>query len=882
MEYGASVENELIMSESKSGPPQWILRLLQLFCPPHLFEEIEGDLIQRFDHHYKTIGARRARQKLFWSVIRFFRPGILFRNNPSIDLTSLYMLSNYLKIALRVMFRNKTFSAINVSGLILGITGAMLLFLWINYEFSFDQFHSNKDQLHIAWNRATENGQVNCWVTTPRILAPTLEKEYSSVENAVSYAKWGSNHLFTVGETKLINTSGAFTDPAFLTMLSFPMLKGDDHNALENPNSIVLTESFARQLFGDKEAFGESLTISESGFRFEFTVSGILKDLPTNTDFKFDYLISFKFLESLGEEDTFWGNNSVTTLVKLEHGTDYISVNDQIKDIEKNHYADGQHIEIFLYPLTKMRLYSRFENGVAAGGRIEIMRLLGILGIFLVIIACINFINLCTARAQRRSKEVAIRKVTGAFRFSLTIQFLCESILIALFAGVLSIVACYCLLPLFRELVEQHIPLELNNINFWGFFVGLIIFVGLLAGIYPALYLSSFHPIRILKGMNVNAGRNTLRSALMVFQFGFALTMIISSLVVNRQIDFVQKRDAGYSSDNLIHLPLSGDLNKNFQAFTNELIQQRAALSITKTSAPITEQWSGTTEMKWNGKEPHENSDIERIYVDEHMVITAGLTLVQGRDMDLKRFPSDSTAVLLNETALEVMGFENPIGETIVDAGREWHVIGVVKDFVFTSPFRKIEPIVLFGSKSKWHLNVVYIKLNPENHVQDNLTTVSDVSKKYNPDYPFEYHFADIEYQQKFDNVNATLKLTALFTSVAIFIACLGLFGMSIYVTEGRMKEIGIRKVMGGTAFSITRLLSFSSLRPIVISIILFTPISWICMSWWLRSFAYRTELSVWVFVAAAFCILLISIMTIGSQTILAARVNPVVILRSE
>lgn len=871
------------MKEQGEEPPRWLLRLLKSFCPPRLLEEIEGDLRERFSHHRETIGLRRAKRKMFWSVIRFFRPGILLRNNFAVNLAFLNMLSSHFKVSFRVLFRNKTFSAINISGLVLGMTGALLLFSWIRYEFSFDQFHAGKDRLYIAWNRANENGRISCWSTTPRILAPTLEKDYASVEHAISYAQWGSTHLFIVGDKRMVKTSGVFTDPEFLTALSFQLLKGDPRTVLSNPNSIVLTERFARQLFGDKEAFGESVTITDSGYRFEFVVSGILGDLPSNTQFDFEYLISFQFLESLGEKNDFWGNNSVTTLVQLKQGVEVSSFNQEIRDIVKKHYADGQHIEMFLYPLTKMRLYARFENGVPAGGRIEIMRLLAVLGIFLIAIACINFINLCTARAQRRAKEVAIRKITGAFRMSLIIQFLCESVLMVVIAGATSLAASYYLLPMFSTMVSQNISLKLTDPVLWIAVGGFILAVGLLAGSYPAFYLSSFKSVPILKGLKIKlSGGNTVRSALVVFQFGFALTLMVAALVVSRQIDFVQHRDAGYASDHLIHMPLSADLVKNFEAFRHALLSAGTATSVTKMSAPITERWSGTTGMSWRGKDPLNRTDIERIYVDENIVKTAGLTLLEGRDMDLEHFPSDSTAVLLNETALHVMGFEDPIGEVIMDANRQWHVIGVVKDFVFTSPFQRVEPIVLFGSKSKWALNVVYLKLNASNSVQDNITSLSDLSRKYNPEYPFEYHFADLAYQRKFDDVNATLKLTAVFTSVAIFIACLGLFGLALYMTEVRMKEIGVRKVMGGSVVAIAKLLTFSSLRPIAIAVLLFTPLSWLAMNWWLESFAYRASLDVGVFILASVFILLIALLTISAQTTKAARVNPVVTLRNE
>lgn len=793
------------------------------------------------------------------------------------------MLTNYFKVAVRFMFRHKTFSAINILGLTMGFTGALLLFIWIAQELSFEQFHTDKDRLYLGWNRSLENGQLICWETTPRVLAPTLKEDYASIEAAASYAKWGVSHLFTVGDTRLLKTSGVFADASLLNILSFTFLKGDPQKAFADPSSIIITEKFAKQLFGEKEAFGEAVTLSQEDYKFEFTVTGVLKDLPPNTDFKFEYLISFAFLESLGEKDTFWGNNSVTTLVKLKEGYDLTSVNESIKDTEKRHYADGQHIEIFLYPLTKMRLYSRFENGVAVGGRIEVIRMLGILGVCLLAIASINFINLSTARAQRRSKEVAVRKVTGAFRATLIVQFLCEAILMAASAGVISLVFVYLLLPFFNTLISQQLVLDLGNSTLWLSAAAIIFGIGFLAGSYPALYISAFQPVQILKGIGVSSHRSILRNLLVVFQFGFAVTLVVSAIVIGKQITHVQNRDAGYSRNNLIYIPLTGDMPKNFEAFKNELSQSGTSVSITKVSAPITEQWSSTGGIEWQGKNPEDRTDFERIYMDDTPSATFGLQVLSGRDFDLQKFSTDSTAVVLNETALRTMGFDNPIGEVIKDNGLEWHVIGVVKDFVFTSPFRKTEPIVVFsGAKLSRAFNVAYIKLNPTKAPQEHLTTLSSLVTKYNPEYPFEYHFADLDYQRKFENIQTTLLITTIFTSVAIFIACLGLLGLATHTAEARVKEIGIRKVMGGSALSITRLLSYASIKPILIAVIIFTPLAWVSINWWLQSFAYRVSLDIWVFVMAALSILVIALITIGTQTIRAANANPVDSLRNE
>lgn len=791
------------------------------------------------------------------------------------------MLTNYFKVALRFMFRNKAYSAINVFGLAFGITGAMLLFLWIEREFSYDQFHTGKENIYKAWNRTTSQGQISCWDITPRVLAPALKTEYASVETAISFARYTDSYLFSAGEIRIMKNVVWFTDPEFLTMFSFPLVKGETSTALGNPNTIVLTESFARKLFGEKEALGETLTIGYSGYNFPLTVTGVLKDLPSNTDLQFEFLIPWQFLESLGENDTQWGNNSVSTFVKVKEGTDIQNLNKEIRDIRKKHASADDQSEVFLYPLSKMHLYSRFENGLPAGGRIEIIRMLGILGVCLIVVACINFINLSTARAQRRTKEVAVRKVTGAIRQSLIIQFLCESILIALGAGIISLAAVYLVLPSFNSLVQQQLTLHFENATFWVGSVALIIFVGILAGSYPAIYLSSFRPARILKGTGSTvASRKPLRNLLVILQFGFAMVMIVSTIVIYEQIRFVQNRDAGYVKENLVYHFITGDLGKNYSALKNELIQSRIAMSVTRTSSPVTERMSSSFAMQWNGKDPQDKTVIERFHVDEDFVATAGLTILEGRDMDLQRFPSDSSAALLNETAVKLMGFKHPIGETIVDDGKEWHVIGVIKDFILTSPQQKVGPMVLKGG-SDWS-NVIHIRLNAANPIRENIAELSRIFKKYNTDYPVEFHFVDAEFERKFAGLEKTRIITTVFSAIAIFIACLGLLGLSTYMIEVRTKEIGIRKVMGGSVANITGLLGYASIKPILIAIVLFSPMAWLSMNWWLQSFAYRISLDGLLFLKAAFSILLIAAITIGIQTIRAANLNPVKTLRNE
>ncbi|MBT1704760.1 ABC transporter permease [Chryseosolibacter indicus] len=873
------------MNKQKNSLLRAVMRLLEWFCPDYLYEEIEGDLIERYNKNVKVYGERVAKRKLVWNALRFFRPGIVLRNKWTLNLIPLYMLTNYFKIASRIMIRNKGYSMINIFGLAIGLTGAILLGLWITREVSYDQFHQDKHRIYNVWNKQIhKGGEAFCWSATPRVLAPTLQADFSAVESAISYASYNDSYLFSAGEKRIIKNIANFVDPDFLKIFTFPLLKGNVNKVLENPNSVVLTERFAKSLFGEKEAFGEIVTVSQGEFNIPFTVTGILKNLPSNTDFHFDFLLPFSFIESNYGKDVNWSNNSVTTWVKLKEGASLEALNAGIKDLKKRNTNNGENTQLFLYPLTRNHLYSRFENGVPAGGRIEIIRILGILGICLVTIACINFINLSTARASRRSKEVAVRKVNGAIRYSLVTQFLCESVLVAISAGVISLVAAYFILPFFNVLVQQDLTLNIKDISFWlGLFV-IVVGVGIIAGCYPAFYLSSFRPARILKGaFAAGNGKNRLRGLLVTFQFGFALTLIVSTIVVFQQTIFLQNRDSGYEKNNLVYQYITGDLIKNFEAYKNELISTGAAISVTRTSSPITERLSNTSGMKWKGKDPEDKTVIERFYIDEGISTTAGVEIILGRDMDIAKYPSDSTAILLNEAAVKAMGFKDPLGEIVEDSGIEWHVVGVVKDFVLTSPHRAVEPIVMQGCKFGPNmLNVLHIRLSENLGVKDNLKTIADLHLKYNQNYPFEYYFVDTEYERKFANIESTLTITSLFTGIAILIGCLGLLGLATYMVEARIKEIGIRKVMGSSVFNIIKLLSTSSLKPIVWAIILFSPGAWLAMKWWLQSYQYRISFSIWVLVAAASSILAIAMITITLQVYRAARINPVNSLRSE
>ncbi|MBZ5858301.1 ABC transporter permease [Flavihumibacter profundi] len=790
------------------------------------------------------------------------------------------MIKNFFKVACRNLLRNKGFSAINIIGLAIGMASAILILLWIQNEVSYDQFHSNKGRIYEAWNRARFDGKLWCWNTTPKILARTLEHDLPEVERTVR-VNWNSNLLFTVGDKKIMK-SGNMVDTGFLQMFSFPMLKGNPATALNDMHSVVLTEKLAKSLFGNQDAMGKVIKIENKD---NFTVTGILKDLPNNTRFDFEYLLPWSYLTYRQEDDSSWGNNSTRTYVMLKQNASYASVEPKIK-VLKQHYeeeAKKDKWEMFIYPISRWRLYSSFTNGVEDnGGRSTFVKLFATIAAFILLIACINFMNLSTARSEKRAKEVGIRKVVGAQKSSLIGQFIAESILIAFIAAVFAVLIVQLSLPAYNHLTDKKLFINYGSGWTWLACIGFILFTGLLAGSYPAFFLSSFQPVKVLKGTfkKANALINP-RKVLVVLQFTFAIILIICTIIVKQQIDYARDRETGYNKDNLIYHFMTGDIPKNYPLIKNELLESGVAVAITKTSAPLTESWSDGWGQEWEGKDPNDKTDFARYVCDEGLGKTAGLQFVQGRDFDLKQFPTDSTGMIINESSLKVMKFKDPIGKIVKDNDIEWHIIGVIKDFILTNPYEPTRPMLIGGAKNNW-FQTMQIKLNGNNPTAQNLQKAEIIFKKYNPEYPFDYKFVDEEYARKFENEQRQGTLAALFAALTIFISCLGLFGLATYMAENRIKEIGVRKVLGASVTGITALLSKDFVKLVVISFLLAAPLAWWGMHNWLQDYTYRVSIQWWVFAAACGLSVAIAIITVSYQAIRAAIANPVKSLRTE
>jgi predicted permease len=788
------------------------------------------------------------------------------------------MIKNFFKIAYRNLWRNKGFSAINIFGLAIGMASAILILLWIQNEVSHDRFHKKIDRIYVMNNRDHFNGELHAWATTPKILAPTLKADYPEVEQAVRVTD--ADFLFTVGE-KHLNVRGIFTDSGFLKTFTFPLVEGNVNTALSENYHIVITEKLAKKLFGDEEAMGKSIRIDSNA---NFIVSGVMKDLPNNTVFKFEYLLPWSYLKTIGQDDQYWGNNSVTTFVLLKPGVSEAAFDNKVSDITINHTKDGDNstTKVFTQPFKDKWLYGKDDNGKYVAGRMERVKTFGIIAALILLIACINFMNLSTARSEKRAKEVGIRKVVGAQKKSLIVQFIAESVLLAFLSGVIAIILVQLVLPPFNTLVEKNLYLDLGNYQFWLFSIAFILFTGFVAGSYPAFFLSSFQPVKVLKG-TFRSAQSAInpRKVLVVLQFTFAIALIICTVIVEHQIKYAESRDSGYAKDRLVYVPIEGEIDKHYEAIKNDLLGKGAASAVTKSMSPISQRYSDGWGWTWQGSnEADKKTDFVRMASDADFIKTMGAKLIAGRDIDIKNYPADSTAMLLNETAVKAMRFKNPIGQIVNADNKQWTVVGVVKDFIYESPYEKINPLVIMGPKS-W-FTTIHFKLNPANSTEKDLQIAQNVFKEYNPQYPFNYHFVDQEYAKKFGEEKRTGTLAALFAGLTIFISCLGLFGLATYMAENRIKEIGVRKVLGASVASITALLSKDFLKLVIISFVIAAPIAWLAMHSWLQSYTYRISIQWWVFALAGILSVIIAILTVSYQAIKAAIANPVKSLRSE
>lgn len=788
------------------------------------------------------------------------------------------MIKNLLKTAWRNIIRDKSSSLINIFGLALGMSVSALIILWIQHEVTFDQFYSKTDRIYEVYNRGDFNNKNWAWSGQANPLAPLLKRDYPEFE---SICRYNNTSLALSEGEQYFQTEGAYADSSFFQIFDFKFIHGNSQQALSSKKSIVLTATLAQKLFKTLDVVGKNIQIDSADI---LTVTALIEDIPRNSRFHdASYFIPWTYFEEhqLGEQTaSSWTGIKVPTFILLKDPIISTTVEKKISQILLD--LEVSKNKLFLHPAAKWHLYSKAENGYFVGGKIDVIRLFAAIAFIILLIACVNFVNLSTAKSEKRAKEVGVRKVLGAQKSMLVIQFLSESILLSLIAGVFAVTLVLVSLPFFNSLLNTAIVLTFTNGLFWLCFLTFILFTGLLAGIYPALFLSSFQPIAVLKGVfRIRVSNISLRKVLIVFQFTFSMALMIATWTIYRQLIYAANRDNGYDKNHLISLPLSPSIRSHFDPIRDDLINSGAALSVTRSSGTITQHTFGATNFSWPGSKPEDlNKAFVALTTDADFKNTMGVNMILGRDIDIRQYPTDSNALLLNESAVQAMKLETPIGSIIRNGEQQWHVVGVVSDFIFYSPYTTINPLFILGS-GDW-FNFMYVKLNPHNNISQNLAVTENILKKYDPITPFDYAFTDELYEKNFENEQKTAILISLFSGITLLTTCLGLFGLIAYIIVLRRKEISIRKILGASLQRTAFLLSKEFMLLVAISFVIASPIAYWIMEKWLQNFTYRIAMPWSIFLLTAISTFLITLVTIGIQIIKAAMANPVDSLRDE
>jgi len=866
------------------NPPKLFLRFFRWYCHPKMQDYIEGDLMEVYDVRLKKQGKRKADLKFIIDVLLLFRPGIIKPTEGYRNLNNYGMIKSYFMIGWRNLVKNKGYSFINIGGLAMGMSVALLIGLWVNDELSFDKQNPNYERVAQVLQHVKGNGTKDTWWNEPYPLAEELRTKYGSDFKRIAQAiQWGE-HMVTYND-KVWKESGMYIEKGGTEIIGTSMKEGVAN--FNDPASILISSSVTAALFGTDDPLNKLIKIDNLPL---VKVVGIYNDFPTNSRFaNLNFIASVEFLAAndsgFKNMDDPWRPNFTTLLVELhENNKDFAGISEKIKFAKQRKLAPHlatQKPELFLHPMKDWHLYSEFKNGVNAGGGIQYVWIFGSIGVFVLLLACINFMNLSTARYEKRAKEVGIRKAIGSVNSQLVTQFLSESFLTVLLAFFFSLAITQLTLPLFNVLADKHIEVLWNEPFFWLMSIGFVALTSLIAGSYPAFYLSSFKAVKVLKG-TFKAGRFAMipRQVLVTVQFSVSIVLMIGTIIIYQQIKFAAGRPIGYSRESLVSIVTRNPtIHEHFDAVKNELLQSGAVTDLAEAGNAPTYIWYTTSGLSWPGKDPNSFNDFGVSYGTPEYGKVVGWEIKEGRDFSYE-FKSDSSSLILNEAAINYMGLKNPIGQRVTWFDQPYTIIGVVKNMIMESPYREIRPIIygcLNGSG-----DLVMAKLNPSVGARESLDKIEQTFKKYNPTYPFEFKFADEEYGQKFGMEDRVGKLVSVFSVLAIFISCLGLFGLASFVAEQRTKEIGVRKVLGASIYNLWRMLSKDFVMLVIISILIATPVAYYFMDSWLMKYQYHTNISWWVFVVSGLSALVITLLTVSYQSIKAAVANPVESLRTQ
>ncbi|MFT3822337.1 MAG: ABC transporter permease [Chitinophagaceae bacterium] len=784
-----------------------------------------------------------------------------------------FMLLNYIKTAWRNLHRNKFFSGLNIMGMALGVTCSLLIMLWIQHELSIDGFHANNDRLYKVYEREYYNNVVYGNYDMSALLADEIKKTIPEAEYAIMMNEENDLSTFQAGD-KIQKEEGLYAGKDIFKMFTYPLLYGTPASALSSRDNIAISRKMAGHFFGSAEAaMGKSIRFEN---RKNYIVSAVFEDLPSTASRTFDYLISWDTYLAENDWARRWDNTGPLAYVLLRKDADAT-----VTDKKFTHLLDGDspgnasyHVQLGLQPYKELYLHNNFRNGYPDGGRIEYVRLFSIVAAFILLIACINFMNLTTARSVKRAKEIGVRKVSGALRSSLIGQFMGESLLLTMIAVAVSLVLVTALLPLFNHITQKDIQLPFGQPMFWLQLATITVITGLLAGSYPAFFLSSFQPVRVLKGV-VKPGNGTLslRKILVIFQFSLSVLLIIGTMVVSKQINYVQHKNLGYDRENLVDIPIEGELVNKYALLKEKATELPGIQSITRMTGNSTNFDSYTNTVDWDNRPPEARIEFAQMSVGYNFSETMKLQMAEGRDFS-REFPTDTTGVLLNETAIKAIGYNNPVGRTFNLWGTKKVIIGVIKDFHFKSLHAAIKPTIIYFNNREDHGHLMV--RTQAGKTKEALASLEILCKELNPAFPFSYRFTDEEYQKLYRSEQIVGKLSGIFAALAIFISCLGLLGLAMFTAEQRIKEISIRKVLGASVQSLFVLLSREFLILIFIALVIASPLSWLAMNNWLHDFAYRIDIGWQVFIIAGVLSLLIALATVSVQAIKAAMVNPV------
>ncbi len=790
------------------------------------------------------------------------------------------MLKNYFTVAFRNLWKHKGFSSINLIGLALGLACSLLILLWVQDERGVDAFHQKKDRLFYVYERNFMGGKVQSWYWTQGPLAEELKKEIPEVESSTPLS-WPETHTFMIPD-KTLKEDGYGASADFFTMFSHPLLEGSAVSALNTPNSLAISRKMAVEFFGSPSA-AIGKTISYENHK-NFTVSAVYEDMSSRVSSPVNFIMSWTAYLEFNDWAKDWVSTDPRTVILLRSDADPALVEKKLTHVLDKFETERKemHTELHLQRFSDYYLRSEFNNGVPVDGRISYVRLFSIVALFILLIACINFMNLTTARSVSRAKEIGVRKVMGALRGLLIRQFIGEAILMSLLSVSIALMLVYTLLPAFNQLTGKQIVLPLGNIGFWGSLLGITLFAGIFSGSYPAFFLSSFSPIRVLKsGTASKAGGGIwLRRGLVVFQFVLSIVLILSTMMISRQVQYMQNARLGYDRENLLYIPVEGDLGKKLDVFRTEAGSLPGITDLSMLSDNPTNMNNGTLSFSWPGKNPNETDRFIFEAIGPDYVRTMKLQMVEGRDFS-PAFPTDSSGILINETAAKLMGYaDNAIGKTMTMGRHQAHIVGVVKDFHFGSLHNAIMPLALQQGRGNDFMTIV-VRTEAGKTAQA-LAGLEKLYKQLAPAYPFSYKFSDQEYARLYVSERMTGSLSVAFAALAIFISCLGLLGLSMFTAEQRTREIGIRKVLGASVSSLFKLLSVDFLALVGVAFLIAAPLGYWAMNSWLKGFAYRTAMPWWIFAGAGLLAATIALATVCMQALKAARVNPVKSLRAE